>query len=92
MGDEAFQVSRARGFGLGIVLVVGGTQVVELVPPERRGEGLGLYGVAVGAPFVAALPLVVGDFAPRVFDLTEQFAVEGGVTISTYETPGRRPG
>ena len=38
----------------------------------------------------AGLPLVVGDFAPRVFDLTEQFTVEGGVTISTYETPGRR--
>jgi dihydrofolate reductase len=40
----------------------------------------------------AGLPLVVGDFSPRVFDLTEQFAVDGGVTISTYEAPGRRPG
>jgi dihydrofolate reductase len=38
------------------------------------------------------LPLVVGDFSPRVFDLTEQSAVKGGVTISTYEAPGRRPG
>ncbi|QYJ15571.1 hypothetical protein Rxycam_01395 [Rubrobacter xylanophilus DSM 9941] len=39
----------------------------------------------------AGLPLVVGDFSPRVFDLTEQFAVEGGVTISEYEAPRRRP-
>jgi hypothetical protein len=39
----------------------------------------------------AGLPLVVGDFSPRVFDFTEQFAVAGGVTISTYEAPGRRP-
>ena len=37
------------------------------------------------------LPLVVGDFAPRVFDLTEQFTVDGGVTISTYEIPHKRP-
>ena len=49
----------ARGFGLGIVLVVGGALVAELVPPGRRGEGLGLYGVAVGVPFVVALPLGV---------------------------------
>lgn len=39
----------------------------------------------------AGLPLVVGDFSPRVFDLTEQFVVEGGVVISTYEAPRRRP-
>ena len=38
------------------------------------------------------LPLVVGNFSPRIFDLTEQFAVEGGVTISTYEALGRGPG
>ena len=39
----------------------------------------------------AGLPLVVGDFSLRVFGLREQFAVEGGVTISTYEAPRRRP-
>lgn len=39
----------------------------------------------------AGLPLVVGDFSPRLFDLTEQFALEGGATISTYEAPRRRP-
>jgi len=40
----------------------------------------------------AGLPLVVGPFSPRVFDLTEQFAVEGGVTVSTYEARcGRAP-
>jgi MFS family permease len=52
-------VCLARGLRLGIVLVVGGALVAELVPPERRGEGLGLYGVAVGVPFVVALPLGV---------------------------------
>jgi dihydrofolate reductase len=38
----------------------------------------------------AGVPLVVGEFAPRIFGLTEQFTVEGGVTISTYDTLGRR--
>lgn len=38
----------------------------------------------------SGLPLVVGDFAPRVFDLTEQYTVDGGVTISTYEAARKR--
>jgi predicted MFS family arabinose efflux permease len=46
-----------RGIGLAIVVVVGSALVPALVPAERRGEGLGLYGVVVGAPAVAALPL-----------------------------------
>ena len=46
-----------RGLGFGIVVVVGGALVASLVPAERRGEGLGLYGVVVGVPSVVALPL-----------------------------------
>jgi predicted MFS family arabinose efflux permease len=52
-------VCLARGAGFGITVVVGSALVAELVPPERRGEGLGLYGVVVGVPSVAALPLGV---------------------------------
>lgn len=33
----------------------------------------------------AGIPLVVGRFAPRLFRPTERYAVEGGVSISTYE-------
>lgn len=46
-----------RGVGLAVVVVVGSALVPALVPDERRGEGLGLYGVVVGLPAVAALPL-----------------------------------
>ena len=65
-------VCLVRGFGLGIVLVVAGALVAELVPPRRRGEGLGLYGVGVGVPFVVALPLGVWlagkvGYAPAFF-------------------------
>jgi predicted MFS family arabinose efflux permease len=46
----------ARGFGFGLIGVVLGTLAATLVPPERRGEGLGLYGVVSCAPEVLALP------------------------------------
>ena len=46
-----------RGIGLAIVVVVGSALVAALVPVERRGEGLGLYGVVVGVPSIVALPL-----------------------------------
>ena len=52
-------VSAVRGLGFGITVVVGGALVAWLIPHQRRGEGLGLYGVVVGVPSVAALPLGV---------------------------------
>lgn len=50
-------VCLARGVGLGIVVVAGPALVAELAPDGRRGEALGLYGVAVGVPAVVGLPL-----------------------------------
>lgn len=89
-------VCLARGFGLGIVLVVGGALVAELVPPERRGEGLGLYGVAVGVPFVVALPL--GVWLSETFGYPPVFAAGGLAALAGLAAipglPGRawRPG
>jgi MFS family permease len=48
-----------RGVGLGLVVVAGPALAAELVPDDRRGEGIGLYGVAVGLPSVVGLPLGV---------------------------------
>jgi MFS family permease len=50
-------VCLARGAGLGIVVVAGPALVAELAADGRRGEALGLYGVAVGVPAVVGLPL-----------------------------------
>lgn len=52
-------VSLARGAGLGIVVVAGTALAAAVVPAERRGEGLGVYGVAVGVPAALCLPLGV---------------------------------
>jgi MFS family permease len=49
-------VSVVRGFGFGLATVVTGTLTAVLLPPERRGEGLGLFGVVACVPGVVALP------------------------------------
>jgi predicted MFS family arabinose efflux permease len=58
-------VTLLRGVGFGIVTVVFAALVVELAPPGRRGEALGLLGVAITLPniFCNALGLwLVGQF------------------------------
>lgn len=52
-------VCLVRGVGFGILVVLASVLVAELVPAERRGEGLGLHGVAIGLPGIAALPFGV---------------------------------
>jgi predicted MFS family arabinose efflux permease len=51
-------VSIVRGFGFGLTTVLDAL-AAELLPPQRRGEGLGLYGVVDSVPGVVALPLGV---------------------------------
>jgi predicted MFS family arabinose efflux permease len=48
--------SSIRGFGFGLTTVVLAALTAVLLPPERRGEGLGLFGFADTAPAVLALP------------------------------------
>jgi predicted MFS family arabinose efflux permease len=47
-----------RGFGFGLGTVADAL-TAEMLPPERRGEGLGLYGMVDSLPGVVALPLGV---------------------------------
>src|SRR5207248_3693911 len=49
-------VSAARGLGFGFGTVVIGALVAATVPPERRGEGLGLAGAVSCVPAMVALP------------------------------------
>jgi predicted MFS family arabinose efflux permease len=86
-------VSVVRGLGFAICVVVGGALVAALVPPERRGEGLGLFGIVVGVPGVAALPLgvwLVGEAGyPAVFVAGAVAALAGLAAVPGL--PGRRP-
>ena len=45
-------VTLVRGVGFGIVTVVFAALIVELAPPHRRGEALGLLGVAITLPTI----------------------------------------
>ena len=49
-------VSLVRGLGFGLCGVTTGTLTAKLLPPERRGEGLGLLGIVSGVPAIVALP------------------------------------
>ena len=49
-------VSAVRGLGFGLCTVMTGALTAALLPPERRGEGLGLFGIVATAPGVIALP------------------------------------
>ena len=49
-------VSVVRGLGFGLCTVMTGALTADLLPPERRGEGLGLFGIVATAPGIAALP------------------------------------
>jgi predicted MFS family arabinose efflux permease len=81
-----------RGVGFGVVVVVGSALVASLVPAERRGEGLGVYGVTVGVPAVVALPFGVwlAGYAgyPVVF-VAGAGAALAGLTV-VHALPGRR--
>ena len=50
-------VTLLRGVGFGIVTVVFAALIVELAPPGRRGEALGLLGIAITVPTIFANPL-----------------------------------
>ena len=49
-------VCAVRGFGFGLTAVAGDTLIVSLLPADRRGEGLGLFGLVTSVPGILALP------------------------------------
>lgn len=55
-------VSAVRGMGFGVLTVTGSALVAELVEPARRGQAIGVYGLAIAAPqilFVSGGPWAV---------------------------------
>lgn len=48
--------SAVRGLGFGILTVTGSAAIAELVEPARRGEAIGVYGLAVAVPQLVLLP------------------------------------
>ncbi|MFE4859840.1 MFS transporter [Streptomyces sp. NPDC056670] len=72
-------ICAVRGVGFGMVAVAGSALVAELVPPERRGRGVGCYGVAVGLPQVLCLPL--GVWGAQHIGFTAIFVAAGALSV-----------
>jgi predicted MFS family arabinose efflux permease len=49
-------VSAVRGAGFGVLTVLGSVLTVRVAPPRRRGEAVGLYGLAIAVPNLVAVP------------------------------------
>ena len=43
-------LSAVRGAGFAVLTVLGATLAAQVAPPERRGESIGLYGLAIAVP------------------------------------------
>lgn len=50
-------LSAVRGIGFGVITVTGSAAAGLLAPPGRRGEAIGVYGLAVAVPNLILLPL-----------------------------------
>jgi MFS family permease len=70
-----------RGAGLAVIFVVCGAWGAELVPAERRGEGLGVLGVVAGVPAIIGMPaglwLAAQAGYPAVFAAAAVLALAG---------------
>ena len=80
-------VTLVRGVGFGIITVVFAALIVELAPPHRRGEALGLLGVAITLPtiFCNALGLwLAGGFGFGVVFLLGGLAPLLGLGMIPY--------
>src|SRR3712207_3642630 len=49
-------LSAVRGAGFAVLTVLGATLAARVASPERRGESVGLYGLAIAVPNLVAVP------------------------------------
>ncbi len=49
-------VSAVRGAGFAVLTVLGAVLAAQAAPPARRGEAIGLYGLAIAVPNLIAVP------------------------------------
>lgn len=92
-----FPVLRAlQGLAYSVYFVANFTLVVALVPPERRGQALGIFGIS-GLTSTAVGP-ALGEMVVRAFGFRGFFLVAAGIAFASAlvsawvpEPPSRRP-
>ncbi|GAA4606428.1 MFS family permease [Actinoplanes octamycinicus] len=73
-------VSVVRGIGFAICVVAGGALTAEMIPAERRGEGLALIGMVGGVSGLIALP--AGVWAADRWGFSAVFAATAVLTLA----------
>ena len=75
-------VSAVRGVGFALLTVIGATLTSAAAPPERHGESVGLYGLAIALPNLVGVPAGVALTQSGHFAVAATLAVWGiaGVT------------
>jgi len=80
-------VAAVRGCGFAIVVVAIGALAAHAIPAQRRGEGLGVFGLAATVPAVVALPL--GVWLARLVGFPVVFAIGAAAAVlATLLVPG----
>lgn len=79
-------ISAVRGIGFGAITVTGSMLTARVAPPERRGEAIGIYGLAIAVPNVLA---VAGGVALVSAGLFGVVAILGAVPLLGLPTVGR---
>src|SRR4051795_8528217 len=49
-------IAVVRGAGFAVLTVLGATLAARVAPPDRRGESIGIYGLAIAVPNLVAVP------------------------------------
>jgi len=85
-------VSLVRGLGFGLCGVATGALTASLLPPARRGEGLGLLGLVSGVPAIVALPAGIWLAGHRLAAAAAAMAAIAGLLplVATRWLPGGR--
>ncbi len=79
-------LSALRGLGFGVLTVTGSAIVAELVDPTRRGQAIGVYGLAIAGPqvlFVSMGPWIVEQLGYGLVFAVGLLPVVGAVPAAT---------
>ena len=84
-------VSAVRGLGFAILTVLTPLVATQIAPPGSHGRAIGLYGLAVAVPNVAAVPLAVATGVGAEIRRPLGITIIGGLIVSQlltlYTTP-----
>jgi len=95
-GAAAFLILRLlHGLVWGVITTSGNTIAIDIVPPERRGEGIGYYGMSMNlamacGPLVGLLLCEYGPFV-HVFQMAIISATLGFILAFLMRVPHKKP-